>query len=169
MVDAIIYNSNTGFTKQFAYAFAVKTKLPIYSIKEIKKLKKGSNIIYFSWILGSNICKLDKLSNYNIVMACAVGMSPYSTELINQIKEINNLSEVFYLQGGLRMYKLNLMYRMMIKMVKSTFNKKLKNNELSNEDKIVLDIMNNGKEDIDLDSLEPLVSWFNESNHNLVC
>ena len=169
MIDAIVYNSNTGFTKQFAYAFAVKTKLPIYSIKELKNIKKGSNIIYFSWILGLNICKLDKLSNYNIVMACAVGMSPYSIELIEQIKENNKLTEVFYLQGGLRMYKLNLMHRMMIKMVKSTYNKKFKKNEINNDEKEILHIINNGKEDIDLDSLEPLVKWFNESNHNLVC
>lgn len=169
MIDAIVYNSNTGFTKQFAYAFAVKTKLPIYSIKELKNIKKGSNIIYFSWILGSSICKLNKLSDYNIAMVCAVGMSPYSIELIDNIKEINKLTEVFYLQGGLRMYKLNLMHRMMIKMVKSTFNKKLKNKEITNEEKEILDIMNNGKEDIDLDSLEPLIKWFNESNHNLVC
>lgn len=169
MIDAIVYNSNTGFTKQYACEFAVKAKLPIYSIKEIKNIKKGSNIIYFSWILGSNICKLDKLSDYNINMVCAVGMAPYSIELVEDLKQKNSITNLFYLQGGLRMHKLNLMHKMMIKMVKATFNKKLKNNEITNEEKQILDIMNNGKDNIDLDSLEPLINWFNESNQDLVC
>ena len=51
MIKAIIYNTNSGFSKQYAYNFALNTGLPIYNIKDVKKkLNKGDKIIYFSWI-----------------------------------------------------------------------------------------------------------------------
>lgn len=161
MIDAIVYNSNTGFTKQYAYSYAVQTKLPIYSIKELRKLKKGSNIIYFSWVLGGSIVKLDRLKKYNIEMVCAVGMSTYSTDLIESLKVKNKLDQVFYLQGGLRLPMLSMKYRMMLKLVMSQLKKKEKQNQLSLDEKEILFYMQNGRDSVDLDALEPLVSWYN--------
>lgn len=161
MIDAIVYNSNTGFTKQYVYSYAVQTKLPIYSIKELRKLKKGSNIIYFSWVLGGSIVKLDRLKKYNIEMVCAVGMSTYSTDLIESLKVKNKLDQVFYLQGGLRLPMLSMKYRIMLKMVMSQLKKKEKQNQLSLDEKEILFYMQNGRDSVDLDALEPLVSWYN--------
>ena len=39
MIDAIVYNTHTDFSKQYAYSLAVKCKLPIYSLSESRKLK----------------------------------------------------------------------------------------------------------------------------------
>jgi hypothetical protein len=39
MIEAIVYNSHTDFSKQYAYNLAVRCKLPIYSLNESKKLK----------------------------------------------------------------------------------------------------------------------------------
>ena len=39
MVEAIVYNTHTDFSKQYAYSLAVKCKLPIYSLSESRKLK----------------------------------------------------------------------------------------------------------------------------------
>ena len=50
MIDAIVYNTHTDFSKQYAYSLAVRCKLPIYSLSESRILKEGSSIIYFSWI-----------------------------------------------------------------------------------------------------------------------
>ena len=107
MIKAIIYNSNSGFTKQYAYHFALKCNLPIYTIKEAKKnLTKGDEIIYFSWIFANKIVKLKKVLKYKISYVACVGMSFYSEELINTLKEYNNINNLYYLQGGIRLREL---------------------------------------------------------------
>ncbi len=157
MIDAILYNSNTGFTKQYAYRFAVQTKLPIYSLKEIKKIAKGSHIIFFSWVLGSNITKLSALKDYKIEMICAVGMRMYSEDLIEELKQKNNLEHLFYLQGGLRLYKLNMLHRFMIKMVRNSLKRKKRNSQISLEEERLLVILTSGSETIDLNALDSLI------------
>ena len=38
MIKAIIYSSHQGFSKQYAYEYAIKTGIPIYSLEEAEKL-----------------------------------------------------------------------------------------------------------------------------------
>jgi len=168
MVKAIIYNSNSGFTKQYAYHFALKCNLPIYTIKEAKKnLTKGDEIIYFSWIFANKIVKLKKVLKYKISYVACVGMSFYSEELINTLKEYNNINNLYYLQGGIRMRELKPSQRILISMVKSSLKKKCKKKIATKEEEILLDRINNGYERIDLNALDHLIDYYNDNN-NLV-
>ena len=168
MIKAIIYNSNTGFSKQYAYNFALNTGLPIYNIKDVKKkLNKGDKIIYFSWIMAGSIVGLKKLKDYDIAYACACGLFFYSEELIEDLKKKNNIENIYYLQGGIRWRELKISQRMMVKMVLSDFKRRNKKNLLSEEDKIILDRLNYGYENIDLKSLDVLINWYKEQK-NLV-
>ncbi|MBQ3253434.1 MAG: hypothetical protein IJA65_02670 [Acholeplasmatales bacterium] len=168
MIDAIVYNSNTGFTKQYAYSFAVKIGVPIYSLKESKKLKHGSKIIFFTWIRADKLVGLKAVKKYELIKVCAVGLRSYSEELIDKLKEINNLSEIYYLKGGIRMYKLNLLYRSLINMIAKSLKKKEKKNIITQEEKDLLDSINNNFEYIDLGSLDILISWY-MNNNSYVC
>ena len=168
MIKAIIYNSNTGFTKQYAYHFATNTGLPIYTIKEAKKhLKKDDEIIYFSWISANRIVNLKKVNKYNIAYIATVGMSFYSEELIDTIKKNNKVNNIYYLQGGIRWRMLNTIQRIIMKMVLKGLKKKQKKNRLSQEEKLIYDRMNLGYEYIDLNSLNHLIEWYKDLN-NLV-
>ncbi|MGM9969680.1 MAG: hypothetical protein ACI35S_04710 [Anaeroplasma sp.] len=169
MIQAIVYSSNTGFTKQYAYSLAVRLGLPIYNIKESKVLKDNTNIIYFSWLMGNSIVNLRKVNRFNILKYCVVGMSMYSEELIDEIKKINNLSELLYFRGGLRLYKLNLFYRAMISFVRKSLKKKSKKNQLSADEEYLLEIMINGSEYIDLNSLDILVEIIEAEKETLIC
>ena len=47
MIDAVVYTSNTGYTKQYAELLSKRLSLPVYSLKDApSELKDGSEIIY---------------------------------------------------------------------------------------------------------------------------
>ena len=48
--NAILYTSNTGFTRQYALILGKKTGLPVYSLEEaISKLQQGDRVIFLVW------------------------------------------------------------------------------------------------------------------------
>ena len=49
-MNAIVYTSNTGTTKEYAKLLSDKLSLPYYSLDEIEyKVKPGSNILVGLW------------------------------------------------------------------------------------------------------------------------
>ena len=165
MVKAIVYNSHTGFSKQYAYHFAISTGLPIYDIKEAKKkLNNGDEIIYFSWLKMNKVVKLNKLKKYKIAYIAITGMSFYNEELITSIRKTNDFENIYYLQGGIRWRMLNTIERILMKMILKSLKKKNKKGSLSQEEKVLFDRLNNGYEAIDLNSLSHLIDWYNSSN-----
>ena len=45
--NAIVYTSNTGYTRQYAMLLGEKTKLPVYSLDEaVQKLAQVNTVIY---------------------------------------------------------------------------------------------------------------------------
>ena len=55
-MKAIVYTSNTGYTKAYAKLLEKETGLPVYSLEETKNaLPKGTEIIYMGWLMASNI------------------------------------------------------------------------------------------------------------------
>ena len=67
-MEAIVYTSNTGTTKEYAKLLGKKLSLPVYSIDEAKgKVEFGSKIIYLGWIMASGIKGYKKaLKDYDI-------------------------------------------------------------------------------------------------------
>lgn len=166
MIKAIIYNSNTGFTKSYAYLFAKATNLPIYTIKEAKKeLKPNDEIIYFSWINASKVSNLKKVKKYNIAYIAAVGLSSYSEELINNLKGSTAINNIYYLQGGIKWPMLTLPQRILMKMILKSLKKKEKKNQITEEEKLLLNKLNYGYDKIDPNSLVYLIDWYNNQNH----
>ncbi len=168
MVKAIIYQSHTGFSRQFAYHFAIKVGVPVYSLKEAQKLKDNMPVIYFSWIKNGKIVDLKKASRFNISYVCAVGALYYSEEIVKKLKEENNIDKLYYLQGGIRYYKLNMFERHFMNSLKKSIIKKQKTTKLSDIEKELLIKLEKGYEEIDLESLNALIEWCINENTNIV-
>ena len=169
MIEAIVYNSHQGFSKQYAYSLAVATKLPIYSLSESRKLDEGTHIIYFSWVKNGKIVDLDRVKKKFIIdYVCPVGLYPFSEEMVEKLKEENKIETLFYLRGGLRYYKLNMIERTIFNDIKKDLEKKSKKQRLSIDENDMLFITTNGYEKIDLSALEPLIEWILDERENVV-
>ena len=97
MVKAIIYQSKTGHTKEYAEYLSKELSIPCYSVCEAKE-------------------KINK--KYQIVSIGAVGAYPKSSEYTKQLKEYNHTSqELFYLRGGINYEKLSKFYQKLLKLV----------------------------------------------------
>ena len=55
-VNAIVYTSKTGHTREYALLLGEKTGLPVYSLDEaISRLPGGSPVIYLGWVHASHV------------------------------------------------------------------------------------------------------------------
>lgn len=120
MIKAIIYQSKTGHTKEYAESLRKKLKLPCYSTEEAnQKLKKQEEVIYLSWIRATSLVGYKKINKkYKICCIGAVGAYPKNNEYTKQLKEYNHITqELFYLRGGINYEKSNKFYQKLLKLV----------------------------------------------------
>lgn len=120
MIKAIIYQSKTGHTKEYAKILSKELKIPCYSVQDAKeKVNKKDEIIYLSWIRATTIVGYKKINKkYQIATIGAVGAYPKSNEYTKQLKEYNHITqELFYLRGGINYEKLNKFYQKILKLV----------------------------------------------------
>ena len=91
-MNAIVYTSNTGTTKEYAKLLSDKLSLPYYSLDEIGyKVKPGSKIIYLGWIMASRVKGYKKVvKDYDVRAVCAVGMGATGT----QVKEVRTKNKI---------------------------------------------------------------------------
>lgn len=172
-MDAIIYTSNTGTTKEYAFLLGKYTGLSVLSLKEAKdKVTKGSKIIYLGWVMAGKIQGYSKATKqYKVKAVCGVCMGATGTQ-IPEIREKNRISEtvpVFSMQGGFDINKLHGIYKMMMTVMAKTAGKGLaeKTDRTPDED-MMLDMMLNGANYVSENNMENLLDWYNSSSqrHN---
>ena len=117
-IEAIVYTSNTGNTRQYAQMLAARTGLPVYSAKDAETaLSQGASVIYMGWIRASVIVGYrEAAARYAIVCVLAVGMGETGGQLV-ELRRKNGLAEslpLFPMQGGLFPSKLRGMNAFMI-------------------------------------------------------
>ena len=108
MLKAIVYESSTGHTKQYAEMLGEKIKVPALTAKEARKhLKRNDEIIFLVWIAATKIKGLAKVKKYNVKCVGAVGIYPKEDAYIASLATKNKLDKpLFYLRGGLNYDKL---------------------------------------------------------------
>jgi len=131
MKIAVLYQSNTGNTKQYAEMISSELKCDLFDIMDTKKksLKSYDTIIYGGPVIIYRVKKLNKAKRFSkgkklIIFAC--GGNPGIEEEIFKIKEKtvpNNDYPFFYLPGGLDFSKLKGMYKFMMGMMKKMLEK----------------------------------------------
>lgn len=165
-MKAIIYKSNTGFTKKYAEILSEKTGISVYEIKEgLKKVPVGSDVIYMGWLLAGKIAGYKKAAlKYNIKAVCAVGMARFTETYKEETKTQNGVTkaEFFYLQGGLDVNKLHGIYKIMMKTVIKGMKSKMENKEVKTEEDLeYLEMAGRGKDCVSEENLNGVIQWLN--------
>lgn len=152
----IVYNSNSGHTKEYAEMLANELNIKCISLKDYKK--DDEPIIFMGWVFGSMIMGLNKVRDSKILCVCPVGMSEESKENTDNIIKVNNYDgKVFYLRGGVDYKKLKGIKKVMLKMVG---NKTIKENKPENKD--IIEVFKNGGNFIKKENLNEVINYINK-------
>lgn len=166
-MTAIVYTSNTGFTKEYAQMLGEKTGLPVYDIKSAKKeIKKGSDIIYLGWLIAGSVKGCKKICRqYNVKAVCAVGLGETGrmTEEAKKANKIPEAAEAFTLQGGYAPEKLKGLYKSMmgmaVNMIAGQINAK---EEKTESDERMLTVLSEGGSYVCEENLAMILEWYNK-------
>lgn len=165
---AIVYTSNTGYTKQYAELLGKKTSLPVYELsKADKALPAKSSILYLGWLMAGNVQGYAKAAKrYQIEVVCGVGMGASGSQL-EEVRKVNQLPDsmlVFTLQGGFDMAKLHGIYKMMMIVMAKTVGKKLANKKDRTPDEdSMLELLLHGGNCVSEENLEAVLTWYEKA------
>lgn len=164
-MKAIVFTSNSGFTKRYAELLAAETGLPVYELKKARgKLSAGEEIIYLGWLMAGIVKGYKKAAKrYRVKAVCAVGMARPSDKIIDEIREKHQITDagVFYLQGGFDMEKLHGVYKFMMKTMAKTIGKELEAKaDKTDEEAEMLDMYKNGRDMVRPDNLSEVIAWY---------
>lgn len=121
MVNAIVYESHTGFTRMYAKILAWELGMEdrAYSLKEAQReVPQGAGIVFLGWVCGGKVMGYETAARpWKIQAVCAVGLNFPSEQRILKITAETRIQgcPVFYLQGGYRHDQQGLVYRTMMK------------------------------------------------------
>ncbi len=155
----IVYESKTGFTKKYADMLAAKTKLNVFSVKEISRIGRDEEIIFLGWIKVGKIQGLSKLKKYNVKAVCGSGTAPTAEPDEQTIIARNKIEGLpfFYLRGGCLPLK---ELKGMDKIALSMFVNMLKGRKVKDEGtKESISIIENGFDGVKEENLEPVLKW----------
>lgn len=160
MIKAIVFKSETGFTKEYAKMLSKKINVPCYTINEAKKeLNRKDEIVYLGWICAGKISGINKVRNSYIVKCYgAVGAFPQDDNYINSLITGNSLEneKLFYLRGGINFTKLKGYKKIIVKIVGNVLEKNNKGKEGSEE---LIRLFNEGASFVDSKNLDEMIDY----------
>ncbi len=174
-IDAIVYTSNTGYTREHATLLADSMSLPLYSLEEAKgTLAQKSSVIYLGWVMASSIqgyAKAAKLYNIPVTVGVCLGTTGSLTEEITKINKLPSDTKLFTLQGGFDMSKLHGVYKLIMKIVKKALLKEINNKEIKSDDDLkIAHMLTDGGSAVDPADHADIIKYINENRskkHNL--
>lgn len=174
--SVVVYKSKYGSTKVYAQWIAKELKCDIYESKDINyiKLLEYDYIIFGGGLYagGINGCKIisknfEKLKNKRIIIF-TVGLSATQDKSIfkplidrNFSKDMQEKMAIFHLRGGMDYKKLSLIHKPMMAMLKLSVTKK-KPEELSDDDKLMLETYGEKVDFIDVNTAIPIIKYVKE-------
>ena len=168
---AVIYKSKYGATKRYAGWIALKLDADLYELSDISKndLKQYDRIIYGGPLYRGKIKGIKFITNNydNIkdkkISLFMVGIKSFeesyiNTTLINNIdQEVINNIDVFYFRGKLNYKELSIKDRIVIYGLREKITDKYQQ-DISADEKIILEIINNPIDYIDKKSIDVLLN-----------
>lgn len=163
-MDAIVYVSNTGSAKGYAEMLSKSIEIPALELKiAAKNLKKGANIIFVGWVSASTVKGYKKAAKlFNISAVCAVGISKTgtATDIVRNKTKIGSNIPLFTLQGNFDAERLKGIYRFVMKTMIGNLSAK---ENKTDEEKEMLEAMQNGKHNVKFEALSGFFNWYMES------
>ncbi len=165
MPDAIVFESNTGFTKRYAELIAGYTGLPCYALKESERsLKKGAKVIFLGWLRAGKIVGLKKAqSRFSLAAVLGVGIRAQTPESLSDLKAQNKLSSLpaFYLRGGMDVQRMSFMSRLMIKTAAAVMSRKAPKDDPEAMESF--DMLKSAKDFVSRENLSDFLDWYKGS------
>lgn len=165
-IKAIVYESQTGFTKEYAEMLAEKLQVPAITTND-NSIFFGTRdqVIFLGWICAGKINGL-RLANvkFNPVIIVGVGMTPPSDKYAYEIAMQNNIDKpFFYLQGGLRRERLSLFYKLLFKLHTNYILRKFKKDKrnTTRQERQMAFFIKNGGSFVNAESLKPVIEKYN--------
>ena len=162
-MEYIVYESNTGFTKQYAEMLSEAVGIPaLPMVQAVSKVPRGTEIFFLGWVCGGKITGLPVASKRFIVEgAAAVGIVYPHPDVITELSKVNKLScPLFYLQGGVDPKKLGYFKRKILSMIAQNLEHQ-ENKTAAIWD--LADTLRIGGSYVSGANLEPVVSWVKEN------
>ena len=166
-MEAIVYTTQTGSSRQYAQLLAEKTGCSAYSLDRAKEtVPAGAEIIYVGWVSASTVKGYAAAAKrYNIRAVCAVGMGQTGTQtdVIRSKNSIPDSVPLFTLQGNFDVKKLHGVYRVMMDIMVKTAGKALADKpDRTPEEDDLLDMMINGGNRVSPKNLSDVLDWYEE-------
>ena len=112
-LSAIVYTSQTGFTRRYAEMLAQKTGLPACELGGPAPAR-GTSVLYLGWLRAGGVQGLAKARRrWDVKGVCAVGMSPEPNGKVLG----DPVLPAFYLRGGYAPERLTGLYRPMMSLM----------------------------------------------------
>ena len=161
----IVYQSNTGFTKQYAEMLGKAEFLKVYPLEEAD-LPQDTEVFYMGPLMAGRITGIDKaVKGFNVVGACGVGMSPPGKEVLNTMAKANFVpnAPLFYLQGGWAPKQVGWAKRKAVEMVTRSFRTQLeKKADRTKVEQANLDMLKKGGSFVAFENLGTIRNWIKE-------
>ena len=163
--NAIVYTSNTGYTRQYAQLLGEKTGLPVYSLEEaVSRLPCGNCVIYLGWLMAGKVQGYAKAAKrYQIAAVCGVGMGATGSQM-QDLRKANALPaslSVFTLQGGFDLDRLHGIYKFMMSIMVKTAGKGLANKaDRTPEEDAMLELVLHGGSCVSVENLNDVLDWY---------
>mgnify|MGYP002624811313 CR=1 FL=1 len=129
MIDAIVYNSETGSCEKYARLISEATGVPVYSYSQAKALN-AKKVMYISWLTAGKVNGLAKAQQELPLAAIVqVGITPVDASTEAKTRKANKIpanTAVFCKQGGLHMSNLAAPYKAAMTLVNKAVYAKLK-------------------------------------------
>ena len=161
----IVYQSNTGFTKEYAEMLAKAEKLKAYEY-DTAQLPEGTEVFYMGPLMAGHITGVDKaIKQFNVVGVCGVGMSPPGQDVLYTLSKANTVpnAPIFYLQGGWAPKKVSWFKRRAVNMVTRNFRESLlAKKKRTQYEQANLDMRLNGGSFVPYENLKTIRKWMSE-------
>lgn len=164
-LNAILYTSQTGYTRQYAMMLGEKTGLPVYSLKEgISQLPGGSNVIYLGWIHASHVKGYSRAANrFSVRAVCGVGLCDPGTMTpeVRKATAIPANIPLFTLQGGLDRSRLKGMDKLMISLLAKSL---ASQSRRSAQDERMLQLLQKDAGYVREENMAEIFDWYNRNS-----
>ena len=168
-IKAIVYESNTGFTKEYAELLSEIIGIPAIPVIDNSMFHgEREPVIFLGGVCAGKIngIRMARLK-FNPVIIAGVGMTQQNDKYAFALAQQNNIDVPFYyLQGGLHREKLKGFYKIMFKMVANPILRKAEKgkSQLSEHEQYMVDLIKNGGSFVKRENLEELIKKYKEIN-----
>lgn len=165
-VSAIVYTSNTGFTRRYAQMLSRAAAIPAYDLADAALPADGAPVVYLGWLSAGRITGLPKAQKrWSIQAVCAVGMSPNNDP--ETVAKANRVEcPLFCVQGGYAPEKLRGANKAVMSVVTRLIAFAESKNANSPEEKAQLAQFRTGCDFVNESNLAPVLAWLREEKHD---